>query len=221
MSTIGSDNNIQPVDTLNRAAGSFAAGSAADAPAADAPVLGVIVASTSPGRVGGSIGDWLEKQAIDHGGFGVKMLDLQEVDLPFHDESAHPMTGTYAHPHTRRWAELVDSCDAFVLVMPVYNYSYSAPLKNALDFVKREWKYKPVGFCSYGGTFGRIRAVEAIKPLLVAHGMFAIMPSVSLQLARDLDSDRQVRSTELLESAATAMLDELAKLAPVLRQLRV
>ncbi len=185
------------------------------------PVLGVIVASTRPGRVGGVIGEWLEKQAVGHGGFEVRMLDLQQLDLPFHDESAHPMTGTYAHPHTRNWSELADGCDAFVLVMPEYNYSYSAPLKNALDFLKREWKYKPVGFCSYGGASGGIRAVEAIKPQLVAHGMYAIIPSVSLQLARDLDENRQVRSTEALQGAATGMLDELAKLAPVLRQLRV
>lgn len=186
-----------------------------------APVLGVIVASTRPGRVGGAIGDWFEKQAVGHGGVEVRMLDLQQIDLPFHDEAAHPMTGSYEHPHTRAWSEQVAGCDAFVLVMPEYNYSYSAPLKNALDFLKREWQYKPVGFCSYGGTSGGIRAVEALKPSLVTQRMFVVLPSVSLQLARDLDENRQVRSTQALEKAVTEMLDELVKLAPVLRQLRV
>lgn len=220
MSTIAPDNHISRPAAVLHSAEQGRSGTEQDR-TDQAPVLGVIVASTRPGRVGGAIGDWFEKQAVGHGGVEVRMLDLQQIDLPFHDEAAHPMTGSYEHPHTRAWSEQVAGCDAFVLVMPEYNYSYSAPLKNALDFLKREWQYKPVGFCSYGGTSGGIRAVEALKPSLVTQRMFVVLPSVSLQLAKDLDENRQVRSTQALEKAVTEMLDELVKLAPVLRQLRV
>ena len=36
--------------------------------------------------------------------------------------------------------------------MPEYNRGYSAPLKNALDYLYPEWHHKPVGFVSYGMT---------------------------------------------------------------------
>lgn len=44
--------------------------------------------------------------------------------------------------------------------MPEYNAGFTAPLKNALDYLYLEWRYKPVGFVSYGMTppdFGRFR----------------------------------------------------------------
>ncbi len=52
--------------------------------------------------------------------------------------------------------------------MPEYNHSYNAALKNALDYLNREWAYKPVGFVSYGGVSGGLRAVQAIKPVVAA-----------------------------------------------------
>jgi len=36
--------------------------------------------------------------------------------------------------------------------MPEYNHGFTAPLKNAIDFLHNEWRYKPVGLVSYGGV---------------------------------------------------------------------
>ncbi len=126
----------------------------------------VIIASTRPGRIGPTIADWFVGQATEHGGFDVEVADLAEIDLPLLDEPAHPATGKYVHQHTKDWSALVDSADAFVFVMPEYNHSYTAPLKNAIDYLNREWAYKPVGFVSYGGVSGGLRAVQAIKPVI-------------------------------------------------------
>lgn len=52
------------------------------------------------------------------------------------------------------------------MVTPEYNHSTSGALKNALDYLYREWNDKAVSFVSYGGT-GGTRAVEhlALSPL--------------------------------------------------------
>ena len=121
--------------------------------------LQVVIASTRPGRIGPVVGDWFVQQAKAHGAFDVEVTDLAELNLPFHDEPNHPMTGHYEHEHTREWSRIVDAADAIVFVMPEYNYSFSAPLKNALDYLNREWAYKPVAFVSYGGISGGMRAV--------------------------------------------------------------
>ena len=108
--------------------------------------LEIIVASTRPGRVGPSVAHWIESEAAAHGGFDeVEVVDLAEVNLPFMNEPHHPRLGRYTHQHTRDWSAKVAEADAFVFVMPEYNYGYNAELKNAIDYLHSEWQYKPVG----------------------------------------------------------------------------
>jgi NAD(P)H-dependent FMN reductase len=62
--------------------------------------------------------------------------------------------GQYTHQHTRDWSAKVAEADAFVFVMPEYNFGCNAELKKAIDYLHREWQYKPVGLVSYGGVSG-------------------------------------------------------------------
>ena len=47
-----------------------------------------------------------------------------------------------------------------MFVTPEYNYGPTPALLNALDYVYKEWNYKPAAFVSYGGISGGIRAVQ-------------------------------------------------------------
>ena len=183
-------------------------------------LLQVIVASTRPGRVGPVVADWFVEQAKSHGGFEVELTDLKVLDLPFHDEPAHPMTGQYEHQHTKDWAAIVARSDAFVFVMPEYNYSFNAALKNALDFLNREWAYKPVAFVSYGGMSGGIRAVQMLKPVVSALRMIAVNDAVPIPMIKTLVDDDGFHPTDIISASATTVLDELAKLAPALATVR-
>jgi NAD(P)H-dependent FMN reductase len=107
------------------------------------------------------------------------VVDLASLHLPFHDEPHQPSEGgPYLHEHTRTWSRIVQGSDAFVFVMPEYNRGYSAPLKNALDYLYVEWHHKPVGFVSYGMTSGGLRAAEMIKPVVTALKMIPIPDAV-------------------------------------------
>ena len=90
------------------------------------------------------------------------LLDLEAFDLPLLDEPLPPVRGQYHHDHTKRWSAAVSAVDGFVMVTPEYNHSTSAALKNALDYLYREWNDKAVGFVSYGGR-GGTRAVEHLR----------------------------------------------------------
>ncbi|NED84458.1 NAD(P)H-dependent oxidoreductase, partial [Streptomyces sp. SID11233] len=68
--------------------------------------------------------------------------------------------------HTKRWSARVESSDAFVFVMPEYNYGYNAEIKNAIDYLCLEWAYKPVGLVSYGGVSAGTRAAQMIKQVV-------------------------------------------------------
>ncbi len=185
------------------------------------PRLGVVVVSTRPGRVGPAVARWFRDAAERHGGFAIDLIDLAEVGLPFLDEPAHPRMRQYAHDHTRRWSALVDAVDAFAFVVPEYNYSMAAPLKNALDYLHWEWHYKPAGFVSYGGVSAGTRGVQMAKEVVTALKMMPLPEAVSIPFVqRFLDEGREIRPNEVMEGAARALLDELARWEGALRGLR-
>jgi NAD(P)H-dependent FMN reductase len=180
----------------------------------------VIVGSTRPGRLGRPIADWFVERAIEHGGFDVELADLAEIDLPLLDEAAHPATGQYEHQHTKDWSAQVAAADAFVFVMPEYNHSYNAALKNAIDFLNREWAYKPVGLVSYGGVSGGLRAVQALKPVITALRMTPVVDAVTIPMVKSMFTDGRFEPTDIVTASAKVMLDELVKLARALGTLR-
>lgn len=180
----------------------------------------VIVASTRPGRVGRTVAEWFCAQAPDELGFDVDVADLAEVDLPFLDEPHHPSEHRYVHGHTRRWSARVDEADAFVVVTPEYNAGYPAALKNALDYLYDEWRDKPVGFVSYGMTSGGMRAVEALKPVLLALDMVPLHGAVTVHLRRRLDPAGRLQPDAVMTEAAARMLTRLRVLADALGAMR-
>jgi NAD(P)H-dependent FMN reductase len=130
---------------------------------AEKPNLMVIIASMRDGRAGRAVGDWFAQVAQDHGWFDVTVADLKEIDLPLMTEPHHPRLRQYTQPKTMEWSAMVDAADAFVFVMPEYNYAATAPLINAIDYLVQEWAYKPVGLVSYGGVSGGLRAAQSIN----------------------------------------------------------
>lgn len=191
---------------------------------ADKPVLLVVVASTRPGRVGLPVARWFADYARQHGGFDVEVADLAEIDLPLMDEPNHPRLRAYVHDHTRRWSAVVDRADAVVFVMPEYNHSFTAPLKNAIDFLFQEWKHKPVGTVSYGGVSAGTRAAEALKPVLVTLSMVPVNEAVLVPFVAQHVSgegeDRVFTPNEEIEVGGKDLLDALATWTPAARMLR-
>ncbi|MCF6475408.1 NAD(P)H-dependent oxidoreductase [Nonomuraea sp. MG754425] len=185
------------------------------------PNLKVIVASTRPVRIGRTIGDWVLARTAEHGHFQAELVDLAEVGLPFLDEPEDATTGRYAHQHTKDWSRAIDAADALVFVMPEYNYGFSAPLKNALDFLHDEWAYKPVGLVSYGGLSGGLRAVEMLKPVLVKLRMVPAGDSVTIFHRESMDIDGRLIADDHLCSAADNMLQELRRLTAAMSVMRV
>lgn len=184
------------------------------------PRLTVVVASTRPGRIGRHIADWFIDTARDHDAFDVSVADLAEIDLPFLDEPHHPSEGRYTHEHTRRWSATIAESDAFVFVMPEYNFGFSAPLKNAIDYLYTEWQYKPVGFVSYGMTSAGLRAVQMIKQVVTTLKMIPVTEAVSIPLRQVLDAEGRLVPTETMRQSAAGMIEELHRLTTAFAMLR-
>lgn len=187
----------------------------------DRPRLGVIVASTRPGRVAWPVTAWFAAEAEKHGGFEVDVIDLAEVDLPFLDEPNHPRLQQYTHQHTRDWSARVAAVDAFVVVTPEYNFGMPAVLKNALDFLHHEWAYKPIAFVSYGGVSGGTRAVQMAKQVVTTLRMQPVPEAVSIPFVfGQLDDEGRLQPNDVMEGAVKGVLDELSRMEAALRPLR-
>ena len=185
------------------------------------PVLRIVIGSTRPGRVGPSVATWITERAREHGGFDVQVTDLAELNLPMLDEPNHPRLRQYTQQHTKDWSALVDASDAFIFVTPEYNYGFNGALKNAIDYLFNEWQRKPAGIVSYGGIAAGTRATQMLKQVLTAVKIMPVPESVNIPFVFEhLDEDTRFKSTEMMDAAATAMLDELQKWTESLAALR-
>lgn len=183
--------------------------------------LHVVITSMRPGRVGLPVGEWFDTYARADGRFNVRLVDLMEVNLPFMDEPNHPRLEQYTKDHTKAWSKTIDEADAFAFVTPEYNYGMPASLKNAIDFLSREWAYKPAGFVSYGGISGGTRSVQHAKQVVTTVNMMPMSPAVNVPfVAKFINDDGRFEPNEPLEKGATALLDELEKWAAALKPLR-
>ena len=182
--------------------------------------LMIVVGSVRPGRVGLPIARWARQEAERTGLFEVDFVDLDELALPFMDEPNHPRLKQYTQPHTIAWSARVDAADAFLLVTPEYNYSFSPALKNALDYLHQEWWRKPVGFVSYGGASSGTRGAAALMPVLTALGLVRVGPNVELTFGPAQVHDGVFAPNEKELAILGHELAELASLGAALKAIR-
>lgn len=178
------------------------------------PRIHVIVASNRPGSNGLPIGRWYARQLAQDGTADVTLVDLAEVNLPFLNEPEPADTGRYVHQHTRDWSATVSAADALVVVMPLYNGSFGAALKNAIDYLYAEWRDKPVALVSYSaGPSGGAPAAEMIRPVLTRLSMRVADTTVAIPRVNALiGEDGGFLPPEWLPEAAAAQQEELTGL---------
>lgn len=185
------------------------------------PKVMVIVGSVRPGRIGLPIATWVRQAVERDGRFECDWADLAEINLPFMDEPKHPKLHQYTKQHTFDWSERVASADGFIFVSPEYNFSYAPVLKNALDYLSREWWRKPLGHVSYGGISGGTRGVTALRPVEVILGLVPTGANVEIPWAvKQIDDNGVFLPLESQERVLAAQLDELVQLDEALRALR-
>ncbi|WP_018684613.1 NADPH-dependent FMN reductase [Actinokineospora enzanensis] len=149
--------------------------------------IAVIVGSTRPGRRGPVVADWVASVARSHypAEVTVEVVDLADHALPLLDEPVPAVMGDYRNPHTTRWARTVESFDGFVFVVPEYNHSFPAALKNAVDYLFAEWNDKAAGFVGYGAQTAGARGVEHLRLTLAEVKVACVRAQVALSMYHD------------------------------------
>lgn len=181
--------------------------------------LAVIIGSTRPGRIGEAVAKWVYDIALRRTDAQFELVDLKDANLPLLDEPAPASMGQYSQPHTKAWAAKIDSFDGFVFVTPEYNHSTSAALKNAIDYLFKEWNNKAAGFVSYG-SMGGARAVEHLRLVMAEVQVATVRNQVMFSLFTDFENFSVFKPAAHHEKSVNAMLDQLVAWASALRPLR-
>lgn len=181
----------------------------------------VITSTTREGRTGVYIANWITSVLEDRPEWNVELLDLATINLPLMDEPNHPRLQQYTHEHTKHWSQKIQDGDAYIIVLGEYNYGFPAPIKNALDYLFLEWKYKPVGFVSYGGISAGLRSTQMLKQVVTTLGMMPIPEQVNIPFhANFIDENKVFNPDESIIRSANTMLEQLHKWAIALNTLR-
>ena len=181
--------------------------------------IGIIVGSTRPGRKAEAVARWVHELGARRTDAQFEIVDIKEFNLPVLDEATPAAYGKYEHAHTKAWAARIAPLDGFVFVTPEYNHATSGALKNAIDFLGREWNNKAAGFVGYGST-GGVRAVESLR-LIMGELMIAdVRAQVALSIFTDWENFSVFKPAALHEKSVTAMLDQVVAWSGALKSLR-
>jgi NAD(P)H-dependent FMN reductase len=182
--------------------------------------VAIVTGSTRPGRNNEAVANWVHSLARERKDAEFELVDIANYKLPLLDEAMPPVFGQYAHEHTKAWSERIASFDAYVFVTPEYNHSTSAALKNAIDYLYREWNNKVAAFVSYGGYAGGARAIEHLRLIMAEVMVATVRASVLLSLFTDFENFKTFKPNPQHEKELHAMLDQLVEWGGALMGLR-
>jgi NAD(P)H-dependent FMN reductase len=181
--------------------------------------VAIIVGSTRPGRKAEAVARWVFELAQKRTDAEFELVDLLDFNLPLLDEPVPPSRGQYSQPHTKAWSAKIDSFDAFVFVTPEYNHGIPGALKNAIDFLSREWNNKAAGFVGYGSV-GGTRSVEQLRLVMGELMVADVRAQVTLMLRTDFENMTTFKPAPHHEKTLTTVLDQVIAWGAALKPLR-
>ncbi len=181
--------------------------------------IAIVLGSTRPGRNGKAVADWVYEQAALRTDAEFELIDVADYGLPLLDEPLPPARGNYRHEHTKAWSQVIGSFDGYVFVTAEYNHSVPGALKNAIDYLYREWNNKAVGFVSYGVT-GGTRAVEHLRLIAAELQMADVRAQLALPFATEFENYSTFTPSARAARSLGAVLDQVVSWAGALQPLR-
>jgi NAD(P)H-dependent FMN reductase len=181
--------------------------------------IAIIIGSTRPGRKAEAVAKWVHEIAKKRSDAAFEIVDIKDYNLPLLDEPVPPSMGQYSQPHTKTWSAKIAAFDAYVFVTPEYNHGTSGALKNAIDYLYREWNNKAAGFVGYGSA-GGTRAVESLRLIMGELQVADVRAQVALSLFTDFENFTVFKPAPTHETSVNAMLDQVVAWGGALKTLR-
>ena len=172
----------------------------------------IIVGSVREGRTAIKVANWVLQATTELAlkDIQTEIIDLKEWDLPLFAGAHPPASGIYDQPKQQQWADKIAQAQAFILISPEYNHGYSPALKNALDYLGKEWQGKSAAYIGYGSTNGS-RSIDQIRQVGTQLGL---VDSNAVLEIRDIFKRNQTETFEANEfeiKTLKAIIEKLQK----------
>lgn len=123
--------------------------------------IGVICGTVRPNARSLTVANWITLKKDNY-----ELIDLSKFSLGHYDEPYSPRSSKgYVKESTQIWSETISSFDGYIFVVPEYNGYFPGVLKDAIDYLYKEWEGKPFSLIGLGGK-GGIWACDHLKTLL-------------------------------------------------------
>lgn len=175
--------------------------------------IGIILGSTREGRLSPQVGAWVKELADKRGDAEYEIIDIADFKLPLLGEPGQDASGA------AQWTEKVASCDGFVFIVQEYNHSITGALKNALDYVRKEWNDKAAGIVSYGSV-GGARAAEHLRGILGELSVADVRVHPALSLFTDFENGSVFKPKDVQATSLNQMLDQVISWSTGLKTIR-
>lgn len=164
-------------------------------------------------------------QGAREAGAEVTVVDLNEYNLPIFNEDFESEQGI--PEQAQLFKELLINCDGFIITSPEYNSSYSALLKNAIDWASRAAEgEKPMAafrgkmaaiMATSPGALGGIRGLVPLRMLLENIGTMVLPTQQAIGKAQaQFNEDGTMtnsKKSDAVKAIAAELVQKLTKLA--------
>lgn len=165
--------------------------------------VAVILGSTREGRLCDRIAAWLAGELDRRTDVTFNLVDPRTLELP----KRHREENSSGLPELK---SQLNHVDAFLVLTPEYNHSFPAPLKSLIDSVFNEWQAKPIGFVSYGGMSGGIRAVEQLRQVFAELHAITVRDTVGfINVWEQFSPEGQLQHPERAQAALKRVMAQL------------
>ena len=181
--------------------------------------IAIILGSTRPGRNGEAVARWIYEIAKKRIDAEFEFVDIKDFNLPLLDEPIPPSQSQYSKEHTKVWSAKIDSFDGYIFVTAEYNHGIPGALKNAIDYLYKEWNNKAAGFVGYGSV-GGVRAVEQLRLVMAELQVADVRAQVAVSIITEFEDFRIFKPASYQEKLVNNMLDQVISWGRALKLLR-
>jgi len=168
----------------------------------------VILGSIRRNRESIKVAEFILRCLEERDGVVTELLDLKELNLPMMEERLRFRDD--ADPSIADFSAKVGRADAILIVTPEYNSGYPGVLKNALDYLKPEYRHKPFGIITVSAVeSGGVLCLAALRQVILHLGGLPIPAALLVPKVHEVFSSEALPQDPVFLQRANSYVDEL------------
>lgn len=161
----------------------------------------------------------------EQAGAKAEFIDLRDIPMPLFDQDLEERDGE--HPNATTFKAALKKADGIIIASPEHNSTYSALLKNVIDWASRKRDGEKPLECFSGktaaimsaspGGLGGLRGLTNLRALLASIGMIVMPNQIAISQAFDAFNEDGTIKDEAKAASVRAVTEALVSAAGKLK----